>query len=199
LPGLIFQDGEFQPDNWEATVFVDPSNGAAFAVDQLPTGGNPGAFRKMTHTLPLGVAGAGGPVAYHAHKTATYDPAVQGAIYVIDYQEDSSILVSPLRSNPLVSHLLLEQDGRRYLASFPNQQLIPPTPWTTLRRIGLLATDFVIADGSPCGANEACQDFSAGGKPIRFGYRRDATTGLVVTAATIESGIDNWKVTVWRR
>jgi len=199
LPGLIFEDGDFQPDDWETTVFIQPSSGAGFEVDQLATGGNPDAFRKMTHTLPLGVAGAGGPVVYHVRKTATYDPVAQGAINVIDYQEDSSILVSPLRSNPIVSHLLLEQDGRRYLASFPSQPLTPPTPWTTLGRNGLQATDFVIADGPPCDENATCPDFSASGKPIRFGYRRDASTGLVVTAATIESGIDNWKVTVWRR
>jgi len=52
-------------------------------------------------------------------------------------------------------------------------------------------------DGNPpCAAGESCPDFSATAAPMRFGYWR---ISYGMTGDTIAHGIDNWKVTVWRR
>jgi hypothetical protein len=60
----------------------------------------------------------------------------------------------------------------------------------------LRATDFTLSDGPACHAGEACPDFSSQGTPMRFGFWR-TSTGQV--GASVAHGIDNWKVTVWKR
>ena len=43
---------------------------------------------------------------------------------------------------------------------------------------------------------ETCPDFSASAAPMRFGYWRISFGG---PGGSIAHGIDNWKVTVWKR
>jgi hypothetical protein len=62
----------------------------------------------------------------------------------------------------------------------------------------LAAQDFVLLDGPACGAGDSCPDFSASAAPLRFGFVRNSQA-LAGVAGTIAHGIDNWKVTVWRR
>jgi hypothetical protein len=59
----------------------------------------------------------------------------------------------------------------------------------------LAAADFELLDGPVCPAGETCPDFSASAPRIRFGFVRFAQSNTTPTV----HGIDNWKVTVWRR
>ena len=59
--------------------------------------------------------------------------------------------------------------------------------------------EFVILAGPPCGAAQACPDFSAGAAPLRLGIVSGVNLSAGVVAGTITQGIDNWIVSVWRR
>jgi hypothetical protein len=54
-------------------------------------------------------------------------------------------------------------------------------------------------DGPVCATNEAGRNFSATGAPIRFGLITCARVAPGERATTSSQGIDNWKLTRWRR
>jgi hypothetical protein len=195
MPGVVLQDGEFQLADWLVTESASPSqNGPVHTEERAASGGHPDAFRRMQHTMPAGPSALS---VFHASQSATYDPTSLGAIYVIDYAEDC-IMTSNSTSTYLVdSNLLMEQAGRRYAAVGPPYCQSPG--WIALPpRLSFGAKDFVLIDGPACSAGESCPDFSGSAKPLRFGFVRhsQATAGV---AGAIVHGIDNWKVTVWRR
>ena len=91
--------------------------------------------------------------------------------------------------------MTIEQGARRYLWNVPES--CTRGSWTAaMGRASLVASDFSLVDGPACGAGERCPDFSVNAAPLRFGYRRLA---YGVGGDTIVHGIDNWRVTVWRR
>jgi hypothetical protein len=196
LPGVVFQDAEFQPAAWAASAVVTPAaSGATHTEEQASTGGNSGTYRRMVHAWPKGTDSLR---VFNSALASGYDPSSLGAIYVIDFSEDC--IVSAASASPAVvaSNLLVEQGGRRYVASGSNACF--STAWAPLAaRMSLGAADLVLVDGPACGAGESCPDFSAGAAPLRFGYVRDVNLATGAAAGSIEHGIDNWKVTVWRR
>ena len=125
-----------------------------------------------------------------------YDPATQGAVAFIDYSEDG-ISLDTQSSVATQSAMLLEQAGRKYIALPPDAFPRLATTWQVSQNTPTLrAPDFAVLDGPPCQAGGSCPDFSSSGAPMRFGYWR-LSTGL--RGAAIAHGIDNWRVTVWRR
>jgi hypothetical protein len=192
VPGVVFEDQTFLATDWLASPVPADTGAIPVTVDEsLANGGNPGAYRKMTYTVP---AGTGSARVFYSSFASTWDPATQGAINVIDYAEDCIVLQGA--GLALVgSSLVIEQSGRRFLSDTP-QSCIATTWGTVAKRASLAPADFRLFDGPACGAGEACPDFSASAAPMRFGYWRIAsgTPGM-----TIAHGIDNWKVTVWRR
>jgi hypothetical protein len=56
----------------------------------------------------------------------------------------------------------------------------------------------VQVDGPACDSGTSCPDFSAGGAPLRFGFERRVVLEVRSPAGSIQHGIDNWKVIVWR-
>jgi hypothetical protein len=182
--GVVFEDGEFLPENW-----VPPSDG-----ERITSGGNPGAFRQMVGPLP----GAVEP--FHTYQRAAYDPASEGPIYVIDFEEDCTLIWWSSPSVPQVdSYPLIEQDGRKYVASSPRPWEVydhcGETTWRKMRRASLGSRDFTLVAGPACNVGQSCPDFSAVGQPMRFGYQRRPSGGQ----GSVKHGIDNWKVTVWKR
>jgi len=193
-PGVVYEDGEFQAADWLVAPFADSNAPAPVQTEErMATGGNPGAYRKMVFQLPQhAFAGR----VFYTSLAATYDPQTQGAIYVIDYSEDGI----SLQANELTfteSAMLLEQAGRRYIANIRDDLPYIPTDWSAVESSSSLrAQDFNLIDGRACQAGESCPDFSALGLPMRFGYWR---ISFGVQGDSIAHGIDNWKVTVWRR
>ena len=186
-PIVVF-DGTFNNNDWTQTATVDPA-GSFFTATatQILTGGNPGAFREMTHTW-------GGPgeavhvTLDHMYNLFTYDPKTQGAIGSINYSEDGIILSSTFPSSVVGRGMDIFQDGVVYrtFASNGGFYALTDTTWTTFSLTGLTATDF----GSSSGTHP---NFSATGDPMQFGYlRSNGLFGL----QTIVNGIDNWTVTI---
>jgi len=195
-PAIVFADGEFLDDDWLVSPVID-SSGPTFvhSDERAATGGNPGAFRRMTEQLQKNSIAR----VFYLSKSATYDPATQGAVYVIDYAEDCI----DMESSELIgvySDFVIEQAGRRYYSFRPS-----PTTSHTCNQLNWSAgpslsslgrDDFRRWSGPACDVGEICPDFSANGKPMRFGFLREVagSYGVVVV-----HGIDNWKVTVWGR
>jgi hypothetical protein len=191
-PGLVFSDGEFAPASWQLWPVVGPNPLApAHTETQQASGGNPGAWRRMVFTLPAGTGS--GYVAYLS-TTAVYDPALQGALKVIDYAEDC-LGVSDANTAFAESQLLLVQASRSYVAPDSDKSCLASQWHTAVSRASLRAVDFRLFDGPACPSGGSCPDFSATAPPLRLGYLRlvYGSPGMVVT-----HGIDNWRVTLWR-
>ena len=195
MPGVAFEDGEFLEPSWALSSVVSPSdNPPTFSATRAAAGGHPDAFRTATYdfaSVPSSVR------TYYGALSAVYDPAVQGAIYVIDFAEDclhggDSNLLS--YTGPMI-----EQAGRRFVAARAAVYCLATT-WSAVRRASLDASDFELVEGPACGAGESCPDFSSNGAPVRLGLMAgaDLSGGLVPPVRT-SHGFDNWKVAVWRR
>ena len=121
---------------------------------------------------------------------------MHGAIYVIDYAEQCALFSSAANTSVEVGPAL-EQAGRRYLLDGP-RHLCRSAQWTWASRASLRAPDFFLFDGPACGAGESCPDFSSSAPPIRLGYDRVAYGGFG-GISSVAHGIDNWRISVWRR
>lgn len=189
-PGIVLGDHEFPASDWQsAPAIVSGSPSFTHAEEQVPTDGHPGAYRKMTVQV---APGSGVSNVTHLWLAATHDPAAQGAIRVIDYVEDC-VLLNPSDTNFVETGAFIEQGGRRYLsdASACNR-----AGWAGVALYSLRPQDFRQFDGPACNVGESCPDFSATGAILRFGYVRHA---FASPGESLQHGIDNWKVTVWRR
>jgi hypothetical protein len=196
-PGVVFADGDFPASGWTASPLANSTTPAPTHTEEaLVSGGHPGAFRKMVVQMAPQVFTA---VVGHASNASTYAPQTEGAILVIDYAEDGISLEASSQKTTSTA-LLLEQGGRRYSATARNFissfTRIAPVWDVSQNTPSLRATDFTLSDGPACHVGEACPDFSSQGMPMRFGYWR-TSTGQV--GASVAHGIDNWKVTVWKR
>jgi hypothetical protein len=194
MPPVVIQDSEFLAGDWSVDARVEPaSNGPTHGEEQVATGGNPGAYRRTAISMP---AGPSLLYVFNLFGPATYDPATQGALYVVEFTQDCLALPGTLAVEP---RLLVEQNGRRYSAGAPT--LCGSGTWSNYSPIAghFGVANFVMVDGAPCGVGEACPDFSSSGQPIRFGFanRNQALAGLA--GASGGFGIDNWNVTAWRR
>jgi hypothetical protein len=194
--GLVFEDGEFPLANWLAsTETQEDAPSVVHSEERITSGGNPGAWRQMM--VQMAPAGGGGRV-FHTWQSAAYDPASEGPIYVIDFGEDCVMMQQGIT----ISRLMIEQAGRRYVAAdirlgeTSGVDSCASTSWRHMSRSSFRSQDFTLVDGPPCSVGESCPDFSSTGQPIRFGYQR---APLGAPGESITHGIDNWKVTVWKR
>lgn len=195
MPAVVFEDSEFAAADWTADATPVPlPAGAGQTSEQATSGGNPGAFRRMTYALPSGPSFMR---VFNTALAAVYDPATQGPLYLIDVAEACSVAAPSPSIAYVDSNLMVEQAGRRYAAKGSTR--CGPVGWASVRRSALRIEDLVLVDGPACTVGESCPDFSAAGAPLRFGYFRDAAVAYGNPAGSIVHGIDNWKVTLWRR
>jgi hypothetical protein len=193
-PGLVYQDGEFRVSDWAVSVISDPpQNGPTHAESQAATGGNPGAFRSVTVEMPQGPSSIR---VFHTALSATYDPALQGAIYTIDLAQDCNRLSNSTLATTTASPMF--QQGERRFAPVQWDTACAPV-WQTDRVSSLTADEFVLIEGPACTGSESCPDFSATAAPMRFGLVSGVDLSPGTAAGFITQGIDNWTLTVWRR
>lgn len=192
MPAVGFADGEFPPAQWTVAPLPNPPGVLPSHTEQrLAAGGHPDAFLKMVYQIPQG---AGSAAVVNLRPAAVYDPPSQGAVHVIDYAEDC-IALQDSELKYVSSDLIIQQGPRRYASV--GSAACTSTAWNASpSRGGLTPADFALIDGPACAAGESCPDFSAQAAPMTFGFRRIAwgAGGDVVA-----HGIDNWRVSVWRR
>lgn len=189
-PAVVYQDGDFALSNWSVVATSVPlQGGPTQSVTREASGGNPDAYRSIRYEMTTGPSSI---TVHHTPASATYDPAAQGAIYGIDTHADCI----KTGGGEVTVAVALEQAGRRYDSGLQGCTVI----WTTaVARDSLRATDFTQTDGPACATGEACPNFSASGAPIRLGLVTAARIASGQPAATFTQGVDNWKVSVWRR
>ena len=195
VPPAPYEDVDFVPSTWSAFV-ASSSNGATYTASQPPSGGNPGPYRLLTHQLPAGVSAL---QLVHRGASAAYAPATQGAIYTIDYALDCAVVGRSAGLAPMDPQVAItfEQAGRLYQAG--RSASFCSSGWHTIRGFSLQANDFTLLAGPPCGANERCPDFTASAPPLQFGFTTWVRTASASAAGTLDLGIDNWKVTIWKK
>jgi hypothetical protein len=193
MPGIVFEDSEFAPADWAVAAISEPAtNGPTHVEEQATSGGNPGAYRKTTITMPAGPTRL---LVFDTLLSASYDPATQGAVYRIAFTQDYIALPGALGVLPA---LLIEQDGRRYMAN--GLMPVGTLTWTAAAFPAVFdASAFYRVDGPACAAGEPCPNFSATGTPIRFGFANGNEGSAGFAGASGGFGVDNWKVTVWRK
>lgn len=179
----VISDTDFLLSDWSATA-IFTGNGGSHTVSQSLTGGNPGAYRFMTHTMNAGVAHVD---VFHEFLGASYDPSVQGGFGALDYQEDQIQFNPPFVGAAIGARPALIQGGETFLGPVINYTDLT---WQTVQLSGLTANDFT---GMTSGQNP---DFSSSGGVIGFGYFRRNSQGPGGTGRTNEHGIDNWSVTI---
>ena len=189
IHGAIIQDSTFNNADWNAAKVLDTTPGAAasFSALQVASGGNPGAYRQVTHTLEPGAIRV-------AHLlNIFYNPAVEGRISGIDYAYD--LLNTSALAGTVVGYTpLLLQNGSYYglaLSGTPDQDGITIGGWTHFERFGLVASQF--ANYTSLGSGGANPDFSTSGAPIQIGYM---STNTGTDPGTTTSGIDNFMLVV---
>ena len=194
-----FSDTEFAEASWQAIVVATPLAGPEQSAVQSANGGNPLAWRRMTHRL---LAPAAEPLfltVVHLKLDAVYRPAQSGAILGLDFSEDRILLPGtegPAR--PPAGHAAFMQAGRLYVSNVAGDfdGGFEVGQWTSATWRNLMAPDFSMVAGPPCAEGEQCPDFTPRGEPITFGYQRQSLAGSADPRFTVEHGIDNWRVTV---
>lgn len=177
LWAVDFADTTFNNSDWSSTV-LDATAGTTTSAVQQGAGGNPGAFRRMTHNLP-GVSAA---YVFHEYLPASYNLAA-GPITLIDYSEDHIEFNPPFGGAKIGWAAALRQGGTVYHTALNET---PNTSWETGILNNLTALDFTEFNGT------AHPDFSINGLPVHFGYLRWNTH--FAGPITIDQGIDNWRV-----
>jgi hypothetical protein len=185
--GVVLSDGTFDPADWSSTVLSQAGSALPPTAQQEPAGGNPGAYRLMTHSYGTG---AGSLRVFHEYTAEGFDPSVlpPGEKLVIsEYAEDHIMISPPFPGATMNAQVALRQDGiiygRTTTLSYPH------TTWTFTTINDLEETDFVEFGGS------ANPDFSNTGGVIHFGFIYRSSTG-VNDNYTLTHGVDNWSVTV---
>jgi hypothetical protein len=183
LPGVAYQDSEFRLPDWSVLTFPEQAPGGPKVTVAQQSG-----YRSIVYEMMTGFTSVR---AVHTLQSATYDPAAQGAILVIDYQQNCIAFDHATGTFSLYAGLMLEQGGRAFVASSKQQCRETWAP-STLR--SLRADEFLpLIDAY----SELRPDFSAGGAPIRLGFFTEAY--LTTWRERLSQGVDDWKVTVWRR
>lgn len=189
---VIFTDGDFASGWTDVSGVTDdpvvpgtgPGTSSFNGSSVQASGGNPGAYRKTTHTITYGDRIYSGGL----NTSAVYTPATSGAISAIDFASD---LQDPdFGTSGWV--LILEQNGTLYFAV--RGLGFSSSAWESFTLKSLTEQDF---DTTPPGLdpNNEHPDFSAGGGPIIFGY---VMTNSLPGPGTkiVNHGIDNWSITI---
>lgn len=196
-PGVVFQDGEFQASDWSAAAIASlTGTGVSYTVTRPTGGGNPGAFRSVQYEISA--AGVGTVAVSHLAVGAIYDPAVQGAIYAIDFTEDCVVEAGDHN----YTMPMIQQAGRTFVPFGWQPRTCTSSQWSAVApRFSLVAAEFSVINSPPCGTGETCPDFSASGAPITLGLVSGARVSYpdVLPIGTASHGFDNWRATVWRK
>jgi len=193
---VVFEDDTFVDADWTVVTSSFEVNGKTVLPGgtatgvQVPAGGNPGAFREVTHVVPAAPSPTTFGATWSAHFRVgfVYDPSVQGPIANIDFDEDARRTSGSALGQS--TGLAIRQGGKVYVVQAGTT---PEAAWThkQLRRVTAPTFGVLEPNGFPGGS---IPDFSAAGGPIEVGFVRGNSTGAGGASYTIAAAIDNWQV-----
>ncbi len=181
---VVFSDDTFAAADW--TIHSASVGGGSQLAMQSLTVGNPAPSRLMDHDSP---GTGGGPAevveVVHRYTGGTYDPASAGAISAIDASWQRIVTLNDGGTGLVEESFVVIQGGTAFATA---SEVFSTTSWQAVSHTGLVALDFDDGGGGH-------PDFSAGGAPIAFGYRRRTTSDAPIEAF-VQHGIDAFAVTV---
>jgi hypothetical protein len=197
----VFEDEDFAPENWTFHVLPTGWGGTATNFHRANDGWLD-AHLETRITVYAPSTNLGSVVhTVSLNDRARHDPAVEGEIFAINYQEQARVFLLQfpdlLRPNGWQRvALALRQDGVLYTAPEP-RLFIESTNWIAMEQPYLRAEDFIQV---PSGI--AKPDFTTNGTEIVFGFFRanstpagsypNSTPGTPVFTSV--GGLDNWRV-----
>lgn len=188
-PSFVFSDEEFAPADWTTQV-VHATNGATQSMNRVSSGGDPGAYRWMSHTLPAAPGGTSTRLwVFHRYLAGTVDPSLT-PVAEVDYAEDAVLLATGWAVG---SRAALLQDGVVYVG--PSSLVVTNLLWRPFCSAKLTAADFTDVESVVGLGTARHPDFSRTGTPISFGYLRHNGTSST-SQVYIPHGIDGWRVVV---
>jgi hypothetical protein len=180
-----FFDGVFPDIQWQLNAYYTLGNGGTTSALQVLTGGNPAEYRQITDTVnDAGNYPNSAIAGFHQYMPGSYDPASQGAIYAIDYSEDS-IDLSNNGGQGQGAAVAIEQAGIVYVGPI---FITPERTWTHHSYPGLGQNSFVNWPDTQH------PDFSTSGATIYVGFWRQNST--YSGGYTVVGGIDNWSFVI---
>ena len=187
-------DGTFSNADWTVVVLKDDSpaqDGQAFGT-QMPTGGDPDAFRSVSNTWTNDGVNSVTVVTGQMRAASDYAPATNGPIGSIEFSlamktnSDASTYPNPAQ----LTFFPVVQQGTVYYAA----DVVGPsnTQWSSLPWGPWTAADFTVFSGS--GATHP--EFSASGGPLTFGIAVQSGPLPLGGTYSLDGGMDNWSVTL---
>lgn len=165
-----------------STMVVNPTGGFSYSVAQAASGGNPGAYRTISHASTSGFASG---LVVHVHQT-TWHPLNNDAIYSLDIGVDVNCFNGGT-SAAVGFGLVVIQGGDVFYG--PSFTAGTASGWrSALQRTNLRSVDF----GNSVGQHP---DFTPTGGTIAFGFYSSNGTGSGIPISS-SSGADNFNVTI---
>ena len=194
---VVFSENTFNNSDWDLTVRTFFGGGATSAT-QVNTGGNPGAYRRVTTVVNTGTANPGGVFGFHRRIGAVYDPGTQGAIASVDYSEDARMFSGGGLGQ--ATGPAIRQNGTIYLVRGLHS---PDFAWVYKELNDLQQDDFdeLLTTGMNQGGGLVLTDdtrhpdFSVEGALIEIGFYRFNST-CANAPYSIVGGIDNWQFAI---
>ncbi len=188
---IIVSDETFNNSDWESFIFHDttPQQNASYTAYQKLTGGNPNAYRYVSHTWTGDGIGSKQIAVAHIMTSNIYDPNDHGPISSIDCSFDA-IFINDVDPHAVGYYPIIRQNGIYYRYGYRN---VVAQTWEHFPFLNSRMYDWVRLYPDS-GSNYP--DFSESGNPIYFGYVSYNGTGGNHTLTT-ESGIDNFVATVY--
>ena len=190
----IASDDEFDDNGWDAEVQAFGAGGTGGASHLHYKGQASADYRHISITVNSaeGSTTAAQVAVFSIKRGTAYSPSSDGAIFSVDYSEDSILLTGG--GNGQYSAPAFKQNGKLYTlvpgaGAFPT----PEMGWTHHSLTGLRQNDFrTLASASDH------PDFSATGSRIEVGFMRLHSVPAGNGGGTVTGGIDNWRITLNR-
>jgi len=189
---VIYSDGTFNSEDWSLTIEVTSGNGGSGSGSQMVSGGSPGLYRSVTHTMgsrPAQLA------LFHRHLGSSFNPATQGSITEINFQVDIKTFQDSGYGGQSAAPVI-RQDGIVFVGPFFSSSL---SSWVHISRANLVAADFTPVAGifmPPPGTDHP--NFSIDGSTMDFGFLSSNSNPIdgIIGPSSTTVGYDNWSVAI---
>lgn len=190
----VYTDADFNDDGWDTEVQTFGAGGSGGAGHLKYLGRVDGGYRQFTIDVNSAQgSGSAAQVAVFSFKRGTtYSARNDGEIFSVDYSEDS--ILQQGGGSGHYGAPAFRQNGKLYtLVPGGRAFATPETSWAPHSVTGLRQNDFrtfASASDHP--------DFSLTGAPIDMGVMRMHSVPAGSPGGTWKSGIDNWRLTLYR-
>lgn len=184
LAQTSFTDTEFVQTDWEVLPYVLPEANKAgqTSSEQIPSGGNPGAFQRVSHTIPpIGVATEIAYIGeYHINPRFSIPARSISAICSINFAIDTRVPSTERR--PVGCGFVIRQGTIYHLVAYAIQTSEVWSHFTASLPIANLPTDLSFGEGAP---------------KIEFGFfTANSLDGGPRDGYSASIGLDNFRVAV---